>query len=147
MQETGDWSLDWEDPLEKGKATYSTPVFLLGEFHGQKNLTGYSPWGHRVRHDWLSLNITFHRNETYNTWSFVTGFFYLARSLFHIPFMLKHPCIFIYKHCHIIRKCHIFVYSLIDVYVGCFYFLTIINNVVMDVSAHFSVDMISTDCG
>ena len=24
---------------------------LHGEFHGQSKLTGYSPWGHRVRHD------------------------------------------------------------------------------------------------
>ena len=23
-----------------------------GESHGQRNLVGYSPWGHRVRHDW-----------------------------------------------------------------------------------------------
>ena len=23
-----------------------TPVFLLGEFHGQRSLAGYSPWGH-----------------------------------------------------------------------------------------------------
>ena len=23
-----------------------TPVFLPGEFHGQKSLAGYSPWGH-----------------------------------------------------------------------------------------------------
>jgi len=22
-----------------------TPVFLLGEFHGQRSLAGYSPWG------------------------------------------------------------------------------------------------------
>ena len=22
-----------------------TPVFLPGEFHGQRNLAGYSPWG------------------------------------------------------------------------------------------------------
>ena len=22
-----------------------TPVFLLGKFHGQRNLVGYSPWG------------------------------------------------------------------------------------------------------
>ena len=33
-----------EDPLKKGKAT--TPVFLPGEFHGQRSLAGYSPWGH-----------------------------------------------------------------------------------------------------
>ena len=24
-----------------------TPVFLLGESHGQRNLVGYSPWGHK----------------------------------------------------------------------------------------------------
>ena len=31
-----------------------SPVFLPGEFHGQRSLAGYSPWGHResVRHDW-----------------------------------------------------------------------------------------------
>ena len=36
-------SLGQEDPLEKGMAT--TPGFLLGEFHGQRSLVGYSPWG------------------------------------------------------------------------------------------------------
>ena len=25
----------------------STPVFLLGETHGQKSLAGYSPWCHK----------------------------------------------------------------------------------------------------
>ena len=37
----GTWvrSLGREDPLEKGMAT---PVFLPGEFHGQRNLTGYT---------------------------------------------------------------------------------------------------------
>ena len=34
-----------EDALEKGMAT--TPVFLPGEFHGQRSLAGYSPWGHK----------------------------------------------------------------------------------------------------
>ena len=28
-----------------------TPVFLPGKSHGQRSLAGYSPWGHRVRHD------------------------------------------------------------------------------------------------
>ena len=31
-----------EDPLEEGVAT--TPVFLPRESHGQRSLTGYSPW-------------------------------------------------------------------------------------------------------
>ena len=29
-----------------------TPAFLPGESHGQRSLTGYSPWGCRVRHNW-----------------------------------------------------------------------------------------------
>ena len=39
------WSLGLEDPLEKEMAT--TPVFLSGEFLGQRSLVGYSPWGHK----------------------------------------------------------------------------------------------------
>ena len=44
MQETWVWALGGEDPLEKGMAT---PIFLPGEFHGQRSLVGYSPWGCR----------------------------------------------------------------------------------------------------
>jgi len=43
IQEIGVQSLGWEDSLEKG---LPTPVFLPGEFHGHRILTGYSPWGH-----------------------------------------------------------------------------------------------------
>ena len=42
VQETLIWSLDQEDSL--GKETATTPVFLPGEFHGQRSLSG-SPWG------------------------------------------------------------------------------------------------------
>ena len=45
MQETRVRSLGWGDPLEKGVAP--TPVFLPEEFHGQRSLAGYSPWGRR----------------------------------------------------------------------------------------------------
>ena len=41
MQETGvrknPWRRQWQP----------TPVFLPGESHGQRNLAGYSPWGHK----------------------------------------------------------------------------------------------------
>ena len=37
--------LGWEDPLEKG--TKPTPVSLPGESHGQRNLEGHSPQGHK----------------------------------------------------------------------------------------------------
>ena len=43
MQETRVQSLSQEDPLEKGMVP--TPVFLPGEFNGQRSLMGYSPWG------------------------------------------------------------------------------------------------------
>ena len=35
-----------------------TPVFLLGEFHGQRSLAGYSLWGCRVWHDWANFPFT-----------------------------------------------------------------------------------------
>ena len=44
MQETWLPSLGREDALEKGMET--PPVFLPGEFHGQRSLVGYSPCGH-----------------------------------------------------------------------------------------------------
>ena len=31
------WRREWQ----------STPVFLPGEFQGQRSLEGYSPWGHK----------------------------------------------------------------------------------------------------
>ena len=45
MQEAWVRSLCWEDSLEKGMQP--TPVFLLGKFHGQRNLVGYSCRGHK----------------------------------------------------------------------------------------------------
>ena len=33
---------DWEDPLEKEIATH-----LPGEFHGQRSLPSYNPWGRK----------------------------------------------------------------------------------------------------
>ena len=45
MKETWVRSLGWEDPLER--EGQPTPVLLPGEFHGQRSLVGYSPWGHK----------------------------------------------------------------------------------------------------
>ena len=36
MQKTLVWSLGWEEPLEKEMA--ATPVFLPGEFYGQRQM-------------------------------------------------------------------------------------------------------------
>ena len=35
------WKIPWRRKWQP------TPVFLPGEFHRQRNLVGYSPWGHR----------------------------------------------------------------------------------------------------
>ena len=45
MRETWVRSPGWEDPLEEGRET--TPVFLPQESREQRNLAGYSPWGHK----------------------------------------------------------------------------------------------------
>ena len=42
VQETWVRSLGQKDPLEKEMV-----VFLPGEFHGQRSLAGYSPWGRK----------------------------------------------------------------------------------------------------
>ena len=62
MRETWVWSLGWEDPLEKGKATHFSS--LAGEFHGL-----YSPWGRKESDitERLSLSLFMHLNEVPNS--------------------------------------------------------------------------------
>ena len=53
MQETGIWSLHWEDPLEKGMATHSS--ILAWRILGPKEPRGLQSMGsQRVRHDWVT---------------------------------------------------------------------------------------------
>ena len=37
----------WVGKIPWRRKWQPTPVFLLGKFHGQKSLVGYSPWGHK----------------------------------------------------------------------------------------------------
>ena len=41
MQET------WIGKIPQSRERLPTPVFLPGEFHGQRRLAGYSSWGHK----------------------------------------------------------------------------------------------------
>ena len=61
MQETWVQSLGQEDPLEKEMATHSS--ILAWKSHGQRSLVVYSPWGLKVRHDWI-IN-TFQERERF----------------------------------------------------------------------------------
>ena len=45
VQETWVQFLGQEDPLRREWPP--APVFLPGEFHGQRSLAGYTPWGHK----------------------------------------------------------------------------------------------------
>jgi len=40
-------SLSKESACNAGDLGLPTPVFLPGEFHGQRSLAGYSPWGRK----------------------------------------------------------------------------------------------------
>ena len=37
----------WVGTLPWRREWQPTPVFLPGEFHGQRSLVGYCPWGHK----------------------------------------------------------------------------------------------------
>ena len=37
----------WVGKIPWRRKWQPTPVFLPGEFHGQRSLAGYSPWGHK----------------------------------------------------------------------------------------------------
>ena len=41
----------WVGKIPWRREWLPTPVFLPGEFHGQRSLVGYSPWGRRVGRD------------------------------------------------------------------------------------------------
>ena len=45
----------WVRKIPWRRAWQPIPVFLPEESHGQRSLVGYSPWGHRVGHDWSDI--------------------------------------------------------------------------------------------
>jgi len=40
----------WVGKISGSRKWQPTPVFLSGEFHGQRSLVGYIPWGHKESH-------------------------------------------------------------------------------------------------
>ena len=57
VQSTRVWSLSWEDHWRK--EWQPSPIFLPGEFHGQRSLVGYRPWGCKELDttEWLTLSL------------------------------------------------------------------------------------------
>ena len=61
MQETWVWSLDWEDPLEKGMATYSSILdWRIPWTEEPGDRKAYSPWGHKESDTPEKLALHFH---------------------------------------------------------------------------------------
>ena len=96
-QETRVRSLGRDDPLEKKMATHSS--ILAQEFHGQRSLAGYSPWG------WKALALTGHvrtyitqssANHIYrdiqHTLMLVTGILYLLTAFTQFSSFISHLC-------------------------------------------------------
>ena len=50
----------WVRKIPWRKVWQPTPVFLSGEWHGERSLTGYGPWGHKV---WDMTEVTQHSTQ------------------------------------------------------------------------------------
>ena len=51
--------IPWVRKIPWRKNWLPTLVFLPGEFHGQRSLVGYSPWGHKEWiAEWLTLSLS-----------------------------------------------------------------------------------------
>ena len=44
----------WVGKISWRRKWQPTPVLLPGKFHGWRSLVGYSPWGRRVEHNWVT---------------------------------------------------------------------------------------------
>ena len=64
--DTGDVFSPWVGKIPWRRKWQPTPMFLPREFHGQRSLAGYNPWGCRVRHDWATNTFTFFHERTYH---------------------------------------------------------------------------------
>ena len=88
MQEMQVRSLGWDDPLEEGMAP--TPVFLLGECHGQRTLAGYNPGGHeesgRTEHTRTRLKLYRCQSQslTFSALYLFVRKFYFLQALKHV---------------------------------------------------------------
>ena len=49
----------WVGKIPWRREQLPTPVFWPGEFHGQRSLAGYSPWGHREQDTTEQLSLHF----------------------------------------------------------------------------------------
>ena len=75
--------LGQENPLEKEMAT--TPVFLPGEFHGQRSLAGYSSWGCKSQTGLMCKREVSGNSYSPRHWSWSWGHGQCSSPFFTIP--------------------------------------------------------------
>ena len=56
----------WVEKIPWSRKWQLTPVLLPGEFHGQRSLEGYSPWGHKELNTTEQLTHTHTHLKFYN---------------------------------------------------------------------------------
>ena len=76
----------WVGKIPWRKGWQPTPVFLLGESHGQRNLEGYSPWGRRESD--TTERLTTQQNRTAEN-SFIITMLQTENSRCGLPARLK----------------------------------------------------------
>ena len=95
----------WVGKIPWRREWLPTPVFLPGEFHGQRNLTGYSPWSHKESDttEQLSLSILLLAFLTFWYFNiFMTGYIFGALTphwSYHWQNIFSHSmgCLFIFS--------------------------------------------------
>ena len=106
-------SLGQEEPLEKETATHS--IILAGEFHGQRSMVGYRPWGHKELDTTELLSLIF----TFNVFKIQPHY---SRTSF--------PFIMIIFHCMHIPNFDYWLCLSKGGHLVCFHFLAIVNSAV-----------------
>ena len=102
------------------------PVFLPGEFHGQRSLAGCSPWGHeRVRHNWVTKQQQ-QKHTVIKVAKTIKGYFFLnshqegpleSRERRFLDSVLKSKDIILPTKVHLV-KAMVFAMVIMDVRVG-----------------------------
>ena len=84
IQETRVWSLGQEDPLEKEMETHSST--LPGEFHGQRSLVSYNPWGHKE--SYMAERLTLSLSHSMGSCSLARSLNYISGTVSVFYFMI-----------------------------------------------------------
>ena len=100
MQETWVWYLVKKIPWRREWLPNS--IFLPGEFHGQRNLEGYSPWGRKVLDttEWLTLLLFRYSTHEIKTIE------YIRKEGQFLPVFNIFPCLFLNIPVHSLSTCY-----------------------------------------